>query len=122
MKGVVSVRSARELYNIMIRHSKAVRESLGDSKYIHGEIYADAVFGALLSAVSDNELKREIVDIAFEKYRESDAMCVSLQRENIAADAMNAAMDKGISEAIKIHLGKMPDNELISKYLSEINV
>ena len=120
MKGVIFVGSARELYNIIIRYSKTVRESLNDSKYIHGEIYADAVFGALLSAVSDNELKREIVDIAIEKYRESDAMCVSLQRENIAADAMNTAIQHGIAEAIKVHLGKMPDEKLISEYIGEI--
>ena len=101
-------------------YSKVIREKMGEAKYVHGEIYADAVFGALLSAISDNELKMQIVDFAFEKYRKKAAMCVSLEREGIACDAMNTAIENGIGAAIKIHLGAEPDAEILTEYFERI--
>ena len=114
------MKSAEELYRILMRHSKIIRESLGDSKFVYGEIYADMVFGALLSAV-DAASRGDIVDIAFEKYRKSAAMCISLERESLAAEAMRTACENGIGEAMKIHLGAVPDEKLIDAFLSEIN-
>ena len=113
------MKTPEELYRIIIKHSNIIRTDLGDSRYVHGEIYADMVFGALLSAV-DITARGKIVDIAFDKYRTSAAMCVSLERESLAADAMNTACEKGISEAIKIHLGVYPNEVLISEFLKEI--
>ena len=114
------MRSSKELYYIINYHSKKIRESLGEAKYVHGEIYADAVFGALLSAVEDNEMRIEIVNLAFEKYRQKAAMCVSLERESVAADAMQCAVENGINKAITVHLGKSPDELLIDEYLNEL--
>ena len=114
------MRSSKELYYIINYHSKKIRESLGEAKYVHGEIYADTVFGALLSAVEDNEMRIEIVNLAFEKYRQKAAMCVSLERESVAADAMQCAVENGINKAITVHLGKSPDELLIDEYLNEL--
>lgn len=119
MKDGGCMKSAEELYRIIMHHSKLIRESMGDSKFVHGEIYADMVFGALLSAV-DAESRGQIVDIAFAKYRKSAAMCVSLERESLAAEAMQTACEKGITEAVKIHLGAFPDEILIAAYLDAI--
>ena len=112
--------SSKELFNIINHHSRKIRESLGDTKFVHGEIYADAVFGALISAVENTEQRLEIVNLAFEKYREKAAMCVSLERESIATDAMQCAIENGIVKAITVHLGKAPDELLIDEYLNEI--
>ena len=114
------MKSAEELYQTIVRSGKAIRGSMGESRYVYGEIYADAVFGVLLSAVSDSEVRKRIADIAFEKYRSSDAMCVSLERESIAFAAMDTALEKGMGEAIRIHLGAAPDDELINKFIEEI--
>ena len=113
------MKTAEEIYRTIVCHSVLMRESLGDSKYIYGEIYEDLVFGALLSAV-DAELRAQIADIAFEKYRSKAAMCVSLERESLAVEAMNTACEKGIAEALRIHLGVMPPDELIASYLNDI--
>ena len=118
----VKMKNAVEIYNIIMHHSKIIRESLGDSKYIYGEIYADAVFGVLLYAVPDNQLKMQIVEIAFEKYRSKAAMCVSLEREELAAEAMNTAAEMGIAEAIRVHLGVKPHEVLIDDYINDIKV
>ena len=114
------MKRAEEIYRIIMHHSALIRESLGDSKFVHGEIYADMVFGALLSA-ADADIRKDIADIAFEKYRSSAAMCVSLERESLAAEAMNTACEKGISEAVRIHLGVAPDEKLIYAFLNEID-
>lgn len=105
----------------MVYYSKSIRERMDDPKYLFGEIYADAVFGTLLSAVADNELKKQIVNLAFEKYRSKAAMCVSLERESIASEAMNTAIEKGIVEAIKIHLGAEPNTDILTEFFEKIN-
>ena len=97
--------AAKEIYQLIVRYSEEIRSAMSDTRFKHGEIYADAVFGALLSAIDNYELKKEISDIAFSKYREKAAMCISLERESIAAEAMSCAVEKGIATAIKLHLG-----------------
>ncbi len=114
------MKTAEDIYRTIVRHSKTIRASLGDSRFIYGEIYEDLVFGALLSAVDVN-LRGQIADLAFEKYRSSAAMCISLERESLAAEAMNTACEKGISEAVRIHLGIAPDEKLIYAFINEID-
>ena len=111
--------SSEELYRIIIKYGKMLRESTGDAKIIYGEVYEDAVFGILLSAVPCAGLRKEIADKAFENYRKGAAMCISLEREEIAFSAMNTALEKGIAAAVKIHLGVSADEKVLEKYLAE---
>ena len=113
--------AAKEIYQLIVRYSEEIRGAMSDTRFKHGEIYADAVFGALLSAIDTAELKKEISDIAFGKYREKAAMCVSLERENIAAEAMNCAVERGIATAITLHLGEAPDEKIITEFLKEVS-
>lgn len=113
--------SAEEIYRIIARYGKMIRESFGQARYAYGEIYEDAAFGILLSAVSDAELRVKISEIAFEKYRESTAMCLSLERESIAADAMNTALNDSVQNAFKKHFGVYADEKLLMEYIAVLN-
>jgi len=113
--------SAEEIYRIIVRYGKMIRESLEEARYVYGEIYEDTVFGILLSAVSSAELRLNISDIAFAKYRESNAMCLSLERESIAADAMNTALNDSIQNAFKKHFGAYADEKLLKEFFEILN-
>ena len=91
----------KELLTIIRRYGKQIRECTNEPRFIYGEIYGDIVFGALLSAVSDEEKRRILTDMAFEEYRaEEKAMCAALVRWDAAKNAERIAGEKGIAEAV----------------------
>ena len=80
----------KELLRIIRRYGKQIRECTNDPRFIYGDIYGDIVFGALLSAVSDEEKRRA----------EEKAMCAALVRWDAAKNAEHIAGEKGIAEAV----------------------
>lgn len=114
-----------ELYRKILLYSKSIREATGDIRCIHGEIYEDMVFGALLSAIDDEKSKKALLDTAFKNFRNEHPMCVSLEKEDIAENAMYMAEKRGITHAIIELLGLSEDvfeeiDTVAEKYINEI--
>lgn len=109
-----------ELFRKITLWSKRIRMELGEPRFVYGEIYADIVFGALLSIIEDNATKTALLDMAFKEYRNESAMCVSLERECVLKNAMVTAEKLGIEETICSRLAISNENlEIIRKIVDQ---